>query len=95
MKNKFEMYELEDLLGSLEDPELDYYLLTKNKLNNESIDFVINLNEFAEISKQLTLQDILSRFINFVSATGKKSPQYTRMRNNLEKVFYTMMKFII
>lgn len=81
------MYELEDLLGSLEDPELDYYLLTKNKLNNESIDFVINLNDFAEISKQLTLQDILSRFINFVSATGKKSPQYTRMRNNLEKVF--------
>lgn len=82
-KKQYELYEIASILGDIEDPELEYYLLSKQKLP-EGIDFLFNINDF-EFNYDVKIGTLLSRFFNFITDTGKTTPKYLRMRNNLEK----------
>jgi hypothetical protein len=80
-----ELYELEELLGSLEDLDLEYYSLTRQKIKN-SLVLVVNINDL-DFKYNITLLDFLKRYFTFITSTGKNTPKYISLRNNLEKHF--------
>lgn len=82
-KSRYEFYEISNLLGDIEDPELEYYLLSKQKLP-DGINFLFNINDI-EFNHDLKIGELLSRFFHFISDVGKSTPKYLRLRNNLEK----------
>lgn len=77
-------YEIADLLGDIEDSELEYYQLMKQRLSS-GINFIVSLQDI-KFDSTVTLGELLQHNFNYISNKGA-SPKYTRLRNNLQKHF--------